>query len=543
MIFNLTAHALPFPVEPDERVLDLEQLYALRKQSLFALWRALRSDRHERCLAVIDDLRNHQRFFFIKMLCLLVRARERAVVDPAGRRLPVAWPDFLRHDVPELLGDAVGSIFFLRQLKRRIDELLTMPEQRVGPPPDDGRLHYYRTDLLFGLTAGGSVGHITGVASAFARQGFDVDLFACEELVFLRDKPLRMRAIAPDARWRNLPEVRLFHYGLDYVARVKKIVAAEGPPRLIYQRLSLNNFAGVELARAWNVPFILEYNGSEVWVSKHWGGWALRHGALSLRAEDACFRHAQLIVVVSEPLQEELLSRGVAADKILVNPNGVDPDAYSPTRFSPDERRAVRERYGWSAAAPVAGFIGTFSAWHGVLVLAEAIVQLKRARPEMRFLLVGDGPLMARAREIVRAGDAEDVCAFTGLAPQHEAPRLLAACDLYLSPHVPNVDGSRFFGSPTKLFEYMALGKAIVASDLEQIGQVLRDGETALLTEPGNVAALVAATTRLVDDEPLRLRLGAAAREAALAKHTWEAHVRRIRQALAERCGRRQSQQ
>jgi len=542
MIINVTSQDSPVAPLPGERVVEFAELLGFARRP-WTLPRLLWTRRHERCVSVVDIAPHYARPAFVHLLNLLVRAGEHRLVDRHGHDEPVSWRAFWRRDLPGLLRDLAASPLLRGRLRLRLEKLCDTPEQRVGPPPDDGRLHYYRTDLLFGLTAGGSVGHITGVASAFARQGFNVELFACEELVFLRDKPLRQRAIAPDARWRNLPEVRLFHYGLDYAARVKKIGAAEGPPRLIYQRLSLNNFAGVELSRAWNVPLILEYNGSEVWVSKHWGGWALRHGALSLRAEDACFRHAQLIVVVSEPLQEELLSRGVAADKILVNPNGVDPDVYSPTRFSPDERRAVRERYGWSAAAPVAGFIGTFSAWHGVLVLAEAIVQLKRARPELRFLLVGDGPLMARAREIVRAGDAEDVCAFTGLAPQHEAPRLLAACDLYLSPHVPNVDGSRFFGSPTKLFEYMALGKAIVASDLEQIGQVLRDGETALLTAPGNVAALVAATTRLVDDEPLRLRLGAAAREAALAKHTWEAHVRRIRQALAERCGRRQSQQ
>ncbi|HPQ70504.1 MAG TPA: glycosyltransferase family 4 protein [bacterium] len=542
MIINVTSQNSPIAPQPGERVVEFAELLGFARRP-WALPRLLWARRHERCVSVVDIAPHYVRPALVHLLNLLVRAGEHRIVDRNGHDEPVSWRAFFLHDLPRLLGDLAASLPLRRLMRRRLDALCAAPEQRVGPPPDDGRLHYYRTDLLFGLTAGGSVGHITGVASAFARQGFDVDLFACEDLVFLRDKPLRVRVFDPGSRFRNLPEIRLFHYGLDFTARLGTIVAAEGAPDMVYQRLSLNNFAGVELSREWNVPFILEYNGSEVWASRHWGGRMLRHAALSLRAEDACFRHAQLIVVVSEPLKEELISRGVDADKILVNPNGVDPDAYSPARFAPEELRVVREKFGWSADAPVAGFIGTFSAWHGVLVLAEAIVKLKRARPDLRFLLVGDGPLMAQVRRIVREGDAEDVCAFTGLVPQHEAPRLLAACDLYLSPHVPNVDGSRFFGSPTKLFEYMALGRAIAASDLEQIGRVLRDGETALLTEPGNVDALVAAVTRLVDDEPLRLRLGAAAREAALAEHTWEAHVRRIRQALAERCGRRQSQQ
>ena len=66
------------------------------------------------------------------------------------------------------------------------------------------------------------------------------------------------------------------------------------------------------------------------------------------------------------------------------------------------------------------------------------------------------------------------VC-LTGIVPQKDAPKYLVASDILVSPHIPNADGSRFFGSPTKLFEYMAMGKAIIASDLEQIGEILKN--------------------------------------------------------------------
>lgn len=542
MILNFTQFSSPEPVAPGEREIAFVDLLAALRRSKLGLLRDLRRVRQARCLAVIDDHRTVESLVFKKALCLLVRADEHWFIDRNGRREAVTWGSFALRDLPRLLRDFVAGLPLRRRLRRRLRALVAAPEQRVGPPASAGPLHYYRTDLMFGLTAGGSVGHITGVAAGFAQQGFDVNLFACEELVFLRDKPVTMRAVDPGQRFRNLPETRLFHYHREFTARLRKIIANEGPPALIYQRLSLNNFAGVELSREFGVPFILEYNSSNVWVSRHWGRRALRHAALSQQAEDVCFRHAQLIVVVSAPLRDELVARGVDADKILVNPNGVDPQVYSPDRFTAEDRRAVRVQRGWSAAAPVAGFIGTFSDWHGVLVLAAAIPRLKRARPDLRFLLIGDGPLFSRVRRIVREANADDVCAFTGLVPQHEAPRLLAACDIFLSPHVPNVDGSRFFGSPTKLFEYMALGRAIVASDLEQLGEVLRHEDTALLVEPGQDEPLAAAVTRLADDEPLRRRLGEAARAEALTRYTWDAHVRRIRQALAERDERRQSQ-
>src|SRR4029453_5904089 len=108
----------------------------------------------------------------------------------------------------------------------------------------------------------------------------------------------------------------------------------------------------------------------------------------------------------------------------------------------------------------------------------------------------------------------------------------LAACDILASPHVPNPDGSPVFGSPTKLFEYMAMGKAIVASHLDQIGDVLRHGQTAWMVPPGDVHGLASGLAFLIDDRNLQATLGGAARRDVLAHYTWRAHVKRILDAL-----------
>ena len=76
---------------------------------------------------------------------------------------------------------------------------------------------------------------------------------------------------------------------------------------------------------------------------------------------------------------------------------------------------------------------------------------------------------------------------FTGSLPSDKVAEYLDASDILVSPHIPMPDGSRFFGSPTKLFEYMAMGKAIVASRLEQLAEVLEHDRTAWLVTPGNV--------------------------------------------------------
>jgi glycosyltransferase involved in cell wall biosynthesis len=89
-------------------------------------------------------------------------------------------------------------------------------------------------------------------------------------------------------------------------------------------------------------------------------------------------------------------------------------------------------------------------------------------------------------------------------------------------------DGRPFFGSPTKLFEYMAMGKAIAASALDQISDVLECGGTALLVRPGDPRELAKAIQRLAANAQLRIELGRNARETALARHTWRQNARRV---------------
>src|SRR6185436_20281238 len=140
------------------------------------------------------------------------------------------------------------------------------------------------------------------------------------------------------------------------------------------------------------------------------------------------------------------------------------------------------------------------------------------ANVRVRFLLVGSGSLHA---EVEKQLDGDKRVIFTGAVAHDRVPKLLDACDILVAPHVPLADGSEFFGSPTKIFEYMAMGKGIVASRLGQIGEVLVDGETALLVEPGRVQELKAAIVKLVEDKRLCEALGVKAREVAEREHTW----------------------
>jgi glycosyltransferase involved in cell wall biosynthesis len=231
-------------------------------------------------------------------------------------------------------------------------------------------------------------------------------------------------------------------------------------------------------------------------------------------------------VVVSAPLKQELTDRGVRPDKILINPNGVDIDRFDPIAVK-ERSAALRDKLGLHGKT-VVGFIGTFGRWHGAEVLAEAIRPVAEMDASVHFLLIGNGATMPRVAEIIQSTSMSHRVTLTGIVPQDLGSVYLGACDIFVSPHVPNSDGSAFFGSPTKLFEYMAMGRGIVASRLAQIGDILKDGETALLTTPGSVEELSRGILTLSGNRELRQRLGMNARAEVVAKYTWSSHTQRI---------------
>jgi glycosyltransferase involved in cell wall biosynthesis len=157
-------------------------------------------------------------------------------------------------------------------------------------------------------------------------------------------------------------------------------------------------------------------------------------------------------------------------------------------------------------------------------------------RGRLRFLLVGDGPLKKGMEQTLEAHGVAEAAVFTGIAAADHVPGLLNAADILVAPNVQMPEGKSFFGSPTKLFEYMATGKAVVASNLDQLAEVLSDGETALLVPPDDAERLAVAIETLAEDEELRSRIGANARTRVLEGHTWRHNALRVVEAL-ERLG------
>jgi glycosyltransferase involved in cell wall biosynthesis/ubiquinone/menaquinone biosynthesis C-methylase UbiE len=402
----------------------------------------------------------------------------------------------------------------------------------------DGLGVYLRTDFWAQITSGGSYGHTCYVAKELAAMTGDFVCLMGSRFAMLDEYGIRQVVLPRPSESSNETDLLKAHW---FFYPMLKLALEAMRPAYIYERLCQANFCGAALSRELNIPYIVEYNGSEISMTRSFGGVGLTHEDVFVGAEDVAFRQATMITVVSQVLKDSLVERGVDAAKILVNPNGADPDVYAP--MAPDAKRALRAELGFTDADRVVGFSGTFGGWHGIDVLAEAIPAICAAAPTARFLLIGDGTHKPLIDAAVAEHSLVTRVKSMGRVPQAEGARLLAACDLYVSPHNSHMVDSKFFGSPTKLFEYMAMGEGIVGSDLEQLGEVLSPAlrvadfdnadltvtnERSVLCTPGDVNEFVKAVVALVDRPAVSSALGRNARQAVFDFYSWRQHVDRV---------------
>ncbi|MGB2867793.1 MAG: glycosyltransferase family 4 protein [Bacteroidota bacterium] len=393
----------------------------------------------------------------------------------------------------------------------------------AGPMKLGGTVLYLRTDLGGHLQTGGSVSHAKGMINAFVKSGFRVVYVADKRLETLPHEVVQI-AVQPSTELEFLDEFQLMDFNRQLCRLGPKLVS-EFRPCLLYQRHSVFNFSGGKIASQANIPIVLEANASEVWVREHWS--RLVFPDLAGRCESLALRLSTSIAVISEGVKQQLAPYGIDEDKFLLNPNGVDPLEFGPAVSG----KEIRNRLNLRNKVAV-GFIGTFTRWHGVETLFDAAVISVKKNRKLCFIFMGNGDLRRELERRARELALHDRIIFTGSIPHSEVPRYLAACDTLVSPHLGFEDGTRFFGSPTKLFEYMAMGKAIIASDLEQIGETIVDGVNGLLMKPGDVNQLSDLVLKLAGNEGLRLTLGAQARKDVEGKYTWVSNVERIMRTL-----------
>jgi PEP-CTERM/exosortase A-associated glycosyltransferase len=307
-------------------------------------------------------------------------------------------------------------------------------------------------------------------------------------------------------------------------ARRIREIASEFQPDVIQAHSPvLNALPALWVGRRLGIPVVYEVRA--LWEDAAVDHGVTHEGSLRYRASRAletfALRHVDAITTICEGLRAEIVSRGVAPDRVTVIPNAVDADEF---RNDADVDAALCKALGFDDKI-VVGFAGSFYAYEGLDLLLEAFALLAPRAPALRLLLVGGGPQEANLKALAaKLGVAERVV-FTGRVPHADVPRYYGLIDLLAYPR----RSMRLteIVTPLKPLEAMAQGRMFVASDVGGHLELVRHGETGWLFPAGDAAALARAVEDLLGRREDWNRIRRAARRFVETERTWTRSVAR----------------
>jgi len=290
---------------------------------------------------------------------------------------------------------------------------------------------------------------------------------------------------------------------------------------LLYVRAHPMAYRAAAAARRAGVPVVQECNGpyEDLFIA-----WPVTRPLRPLfeHLQRKQYQDALVVVSVAEGLTE-WLKADTGNPRVATNGNGANVDV-----FTPDAARLD------GLPDTFAVFFGQFPAWQGIPVLLQA-VRSSRWPEDLSLVFVGDGALRPEIERTVLETDGR--VRYIGKLPYAQVAQVAAHAVLSFVPMVAPERDAKF--SPLKLYESMACGVPVVASDTVGISEVVREHECGILVPPGDVEALVSAVCELAGDPARATQMGRRGRAAAVEHYSWAARARQrariIEQALESR--------
>lgn len=380
-----------------------------------------------------------------------------------------------------------------------------------GLPLHSGYTFRTRAILTAQMARGWSVAAVTG-----ARQG------ACEATIETVDGIDFHRTVPPrslPAPLGELVEIRAF------AARIDDVVAGFRPDILHAHSPVLDALAALKVARKRHLPLVYEIRA--FWEDAAVGNGTGTEGSPRYRAtralESWAVRRADGVAVICDGLRRDLIARGIDAHKIMVSPNGVDLTLFGDPP-APDTPLAAELDLG---GKDVVGYLGSFYDYEGLDTLIAAMPTLVAARPNVRLLLIGGGPMEATLRQQAVSSPAAHAIRFIGRVPHHEVERYYGLVDLLVYPR--KAMRLTDLVTPLKPLEAMAQRRLVAASDVGGHRELIRDGDTGILFPPDDPAALATRVAALLADRSGWDAMRDRARAFVEAERNWASNVARYK--------------
>jgi PEP-CTERM/exosortase A-associated glycosyltransferase len=315
---------------------------------------------------------------------------------------------------------------------------------------------------------------------------------------------------------RHSPLSAAFCSTVALARRAREVSEREKPDLLHAHSPIFNGVSSLRVGRRVGLPVVYE-------VHSLWEDAAVTHGTyeqsswrykLMRSLETWVCRNADHVAVLCDGLREDLTRRGIPAAKLTVVPNGVDVDAFKARLSDPGHVDTWKLR-----GKKVIGFVGSFSRYEGLDLLVDAVARVTPQRPDIVLLLVGGGRMEEHLRAQVARLQLADRVIMPGRIPHARIPDVYALMDVLVYPRY----STRLteLVTPLKPLEAMAMGKAVIASDVGGHRELIQDGHTGLLFPPGDGAALADALTGLLGNDDLRRHLERQGAITVVQKHSW----------------------
>lgn len=357
------------------------------------------------------------------------------------------------------------------------------------------------------------------------RLGYPYDMPKMAELGEIA--PLNVVDGVPYHRLSTTPGIEKKSPITEYVKRYTAALEAkamEERPRILHGASNhWNGLATVATANRLGIPSIYEVRG--LWeVTRgsrdfEWAKGGMYRFMARMEADAAA--HATHVLAITQALKDELIARGVDGEKITVVPNAVDAE-----RFTPQPRDAELEAQLGFQGKTVIGYIGSVLDYEGLGLLIDAAERMRSQRDDFVVMIVGDGAELERFQSEVDARQLGDAVRFLGRVPHEDVERYYSLVDIAPFPRLPLPVCEMV--SPLKPFEALAMGKAIVASDVAALAEIVQPDVTGLLHRKGDVDDLTAKLSELVDRPELRAQLAANGLEWVREHRQWTDMARRV---------------
>ena len=312
----------------------------------------------------------------------------------------------------------------------------------------------------------------------------------------------------------RLPFVVELRQMVTMAQRIARVARAERAQLIHAHSPLLNGLPALWAGRRLGLPLV--YEARAFWEDAAVDQRKFAEGSpryrVSRALETYLFKHADRVVVICEGMRQEIVARGVDADRVTVVPNGVDTEWFQPV----PRATALAERFGLGAG-PTLGYFGSFYHYEGLRFLLETMPALRQRLPQLRLLLAGGGEEEPALRQL--AAHLGDSVVFAGRIPHDQIRQFYSVIDVFVCPR--RRMRLTELVTPLKPLEAMAMAKPVLASDVGGLAELIRHDETGLLFPAESRDEFVTGATRLGADRAVRERLGVNARAAVIDERNW----------------------